>query len=176
MAFLYFLAALLGIIVFAVLVNRLTGTKANYLEALTLEPGERELWRDAAADFATRPRLGQALVMSFPRMHRHTAVWTTQRVVIAQRVLGAGKHLITHQVLFESAPAPPGAAEAATKFGGGFYGRGFETLRAASHSFSRVNAKDCVCLVLSADSSAVSNVLEAYVFSDRLSGLRAALA
>ena len=46
MVFLYFIAALLGIVLFAVVVNRVTGTKATYLDGLALEPGERELWRE----------------------------------------------------------------------------------------------------------------------------------
>lgn len=177
MMFLYFLAALFGIVLVAILVNRATGTKASYIEALVLGTGERELWRDAAADFATLPRFGQAAVMSFPRLRRHVAVWTTQRLIVAQRALGSSKHLITHQILFEALPAADlGAASgAAREFAAGFYGRGFETLLAASHAFARVNDADCVRLVLNGDSSAVSNVIEVYLFSDRLAELRAAL-
>ncbi len=177
MAFLYFLAALLGIVVLAIVVNRLTGTRANYLEALQFEPGEHERWRDAAADFATLPRFGQAAVMSFPRLRRHVAVWTTRRLIVAQRALGSTKHMITHQVVFEASPTPglEPAREAAREFGAGFYGRGFETLLAQSHARARVNDKECLRLVLAADSSAVSNVIEAYLFSDRLAELYAAL-
>ena len=177
MVFLYFLAALLGIVVFAMVVNRLTGTRASYLEALQFEPGEAELWRDAAADFAALPRFGQAARMSFPRLHRQVAVWTTRRLIVAQRALGSSKHMITHQVVFEALPAPAekAARDAAREFGGGFYGRGFETLLAASHSLARVNDRECVRLVLAADSSAASNVIEAYLFSDRLAELRAAI-
>lgn len=177
MAFLYFLAVLLGIVAVAMVVNRVTGTHASYLEALQLEPGERERWRDTAADFATLPRFGQAAVMSFPRRRRHVAVWTTRRLIVAQRALGSAKHLITHQVVFEASAAPEldPARQAAREFGGGFYGRGFETLLAASHARARVNDKECVRLVLTADSSATSNVIEAYLFSDRLAELYAAL-
>ena len=180
MAALYFLLALAGIVVFAIVVNRLTGTKANYLEALRLEAGERELWRDSAADFGTLPRQGQALKMSFPRLRRHTAVWTTRRLIIAQRALGSAQHLITHQIVFRapsnSSDPDAGAQHAASQFAGGFYGRGFETLLAASHSFARVDDKDCLRVVLEPDSSAASNLIEVYLFSDRLAELREALA
>jgi hypothetical protein len=177
MALLYFLAALLGIALLAILVNRATGTKASYIEALQLEPGELQLWRDEAADVATLPRFGQAAVTSFPRLRRHVAVWTTQRLIVAERALGSSRHMVTHQLLFEAVPAPAlaPAREAAGKFAAGFYGRGFETLLVTSHSFSRVDDKDCVRLVLSGDSSAVSNVIEAYLFSDRLAELTDAL-
>ena len=46
------------------IVNRLPGTKAQYLEALPLRADERELWRDTEADFAIVPRQGRAVVMS----------------------------------------------------------------------------------------------------------------
>ena len=55
MSILYFVGALLGIVVLAIAINRLTGTKANYLEKLHLAPGEKELWRDTQADFAPVP-------------------------------------------------------------------------------------------------------------------------
>ena len=62
--------------------------------------------------------------------------------------------------------------EASATLGGGFYGRGFETLFAASDSFACVKERDCVRFVLGADSSAASNFIEAYLFSERLSELR----
>ncbi|MES1176194.1 MAG: hypothetical protein ABUL62_17870 [Myxococcales bacterium] len=175
MVFLYFIAALAGIVVFAIVVNRLTGTKASYLESLALDADERELWRDSEADFATLPRFGQAMAMSFPRLGRHTAVWTDERVIIAQRALGSERHLITHQIFFDGGPAAAAAREAASKFGAGFYGRGFETLLAAKHELTTVNERACVRLVLGADSSAASNLIEVYVFSEHLNALRAAL-
>lgn len=177
MVFLYFVAALGTIVLIAILINRVTGTKASYVEDLVLGPGELELWRDAAADFATLPRFGQAAVMSFPRLRRHVAVWTTRRLIVAQRALGSSKHMITHEVLFETLAAldHAGASAATREFAGGFYGRGFETLLASSHAFSRVNESDCVRLVMNGDSSAVSNLIEAYLFSDRLAELRSAL-
>ena len=134
MALVYFLVVLLGIFGFALLVNFITGTKATYLKDVRWAPGELELWRDTSADFARRPRYGQAVVTSFPRLRRHTIVWTNRRVVVTQRVLFGSKHMLTHQVFFEGAgnAANPGDVEAASDFSGGFYGRGFETIAATA--------------------------------------------
>jgi hypothetical protein len=174
MAFVYFLAALVGLVLFAVVVNRLTGTKATYIEDFQLAPGERELWRDARADFARRPRLGQAVVMSYPRLRRHTVLWTNRRVVISQRVLLGKKHMLTHQIVFEPA-ASADASKAASQFAGGFYGRGFETITALGHSFTQVNDKACVRITPTETSASALNLAEAYLFSDRLTELERAL-
>lgn len=174
MAFVYFLAALVGIVVFALVINRLTGTKASYLETLQLEPAERELWRDARADFATLPRLGQALVTSYPRRGRHTVVWTDRRVIVAQQVLFSKRRMLTHQIVLDAATSPD-ARKAATQFGGGFYGRGFATIEAAARSFVAVNKRDCLKILPTESSAAALNLAEAYIFSDRLAELRAAV-
>src|SRR3954471_15383721 len=102
MALLYFLGALVAIVLVATVVNRVTGTKAVYLETLELTPGERELWRDERADFATLPRLGQAAVMSYPRLRRHTVLWTNRRVLVAQKPLFSSRRMLTHQLLVQS--------------------------------------------------------------------------
>jgi hypothetical protein len=169
MTFLLFLAALLGIVVFAVIVNAITGTKASYLETLRLEPGETELWRDTGADFATRPRTGQALVMTYARLRKHTVVWTERRAIVARKTLFSNRRMITHQIVFDAASAPAGPeTQAATEFSGGFYGRGFVTLLAAGRVFGQVNQSDCVRIRPSEASGAASNVEEAYVFTDLL--------
>jgi len=178
MAIVYFLGALLAIVAFAVVVNRLTGTKAHYVETFQLDPGEQEQWRDTSADFATRPELGQALVTSFPRLRRHTIVWTNQRVLVAQKVLFSSRRMLTHQIFFErggeGAAAP--AKAAAERFAGGFYGRGFQTIQARDHSFGEVGGKACVVIKPSDASAAASNLAEAYLFSDHLAELRRRLA
>jgi hypothetical protein len=178
MAFVYFLGALLAIVGVAMLVNRLTGTKAQYLENFQLEAGERELWRDTGADFATRPELGQALVMSYPRLRRHTIVWTSQRVLVAQKVLFSSKRMLTHQIFFvgQVGDASPAAAAAAQRFAGGFYGSGFQTIQARERSFGEVAGKACVIVKPSDASAGASNLAEAYVFSDQLAELRHRLA
>lgn len=177
MPFLIFFAALAAIVVLALVVNRVTGTRAHLLDALRLEPGEKELWRDSEADFATRPRFGGAVVMSFARMRRHTVVWTDRRVIVAQKVLLSSKRMITHQIVF---PHDTGSTEtdssvAARTFGGGFYGRGFITIALSTKSFGRVNDKDCVRVAPTQESGAMSNVEEALIFTDRLAELQRSL-
>jgi hypothetical protein len=145
------------------------------LEALELAPGERELWRDEAADFATLPRLGQAAVMSYPRLRRHTVVWTNRRVVVAQKVLFSSKRMLTHQLIFDQ-PQTAGVShderEAAAAFAGGFYGRGFTTLICSTKALGVVNGKECVRLEPRPDAAASLNLVEVYVFSDRVAELR----
>lgn len=178
MAFVYFLGALLTIVAVAVVVNRLTGTTAHYLETFQLEPGELEQWRDAGADFAIRPELGQALVMSFPRLRRHTIVWTNQRVLVAQKALFSSRRMLTHQLVFERAggDAAASAKSAAERFAGGFYGRGFQSIQARDHSFGEVGGNPCVIIKPTDASAAASNLAEMYLFSDRLAELTRALA
>jgi hypothetical protein len=173
MTFLIFVGALLAIVVFAVIVNRLTGTKAAYLDTLQFEPGEKEIWRDAEADFATVPRVGRSAVMSFVRIRRHTAVWTDRRIIVAQQTLGSPKHMITHQIYFVPEAGASGelAGEAAGEAFGGFYGRGFITIAAVKNSFSQVNGKDCVRIAPAADCGARLNLDEALIFTDRLQEL-----
>ncbi|HEY6559293.1 MAG TPA: hypothetical protein VI072_18540 [Polyangiaceae bacterium] len=91
MAFLLFLGALLAIVVFALVVNRLTGTKASYLDELKLEAGESELWRDTQADFAWVPRTGRALVTSYARMRRHSVVWTMMNFQVLVGCVGRSR-------------------------------------------------------------------------------------
>lgn len=178
MAVVYFLVVLLGIFGFALLVNLITGTKATYLKDVRWAPGELELWRDTGADFARRPRFGAAVVTSYPRMRRHTIVWTNRRVVVTQRVLFGKKDMLTHQVFFEGAgnATNADAAEAASDFSGGFYGRGFETIAATGYSFTSVNDRPCASIQPSAASVDSLNLAEAYIFSDRLAELERAVA
>jgi hypothetical protein len=168
-AFVWFVGALIAIVVFAIAANRLTGTKAQYLDSLQLEAGEAELWRDAEADFATVPRTGRAAVMSYPRLRRHTVLWTDRRIVISQKPLGSSKHMITHQIYFVPDVGAQAAAGAAF---GGFYGRGFETIVGAARSFDQVNGKDCARIKPTAACGAKLNLDEALIFTDRLAELQ----
>lgn len=178
MSFLIFVAALLAIVLLAMAVNRATGTKTQLLQALQLEPGETELWRDSKADFATRPRQGGAAVQSFARMRRHTVIWTDRRILVAQRLLFSKAHLITHQIVWvhDADSAETEAAKAARSTAGGFYGRGFVTIAASTHSFGQVNHKDCITIKPTEQSGSLLNVDEALVFTDRMAELQRSLA
>jgi hypothetical protein len=177
MSIVWFFGALLGLLLVAVLINRLTGTRAVYLETLALERGEQRVWQDMRADFAPRPRFGRAVSPSFPRYRRHAILWTDRRIIVAPKVLFSSRHMVSHQILFTNGASPPGAAanEAAGEFFGGFYGRGFMTLLALSRSFDHVNGKDCVRIQPTEDSANALNVKDALIFSDDLDELRRSL-
>ena len=177
MTFLLFVAALCAIALFGLIVNRLTGTRAQYLETLALEADEQELWRDAKADFSRVPRTGGALVRSHPRSRRHALVWTNRRLIVAQRALFSRKRLITHQIYFErEGDAESEYARRVTReIFGGFYGRGFETILGTSKAFVEIDGRPCLRILPSQESAVALNVSELLIFSDRLSELRAAL-
>lgn len=177
MSVVWFFAALLGMVLVAVVINRLTGTRAIYLETLALETGETRIWEDWRADFAQRTRRGSAVATSFPRFRRHAIVWTDRRVIVAPKVLFSSKHMVSHQIVFTNGESPPGAAanEAAGEFFGGFYGRGFMTVLAVSRSFEQVGGKDCVRIQPTEDSASALNMRDALIFSDSLGELRQSL-
>lgn len=115
-ALLAFIGALAAIVVGAVVVNRVRGVRAQYLDAWTPDPGEERLLEDPGADFSLIPRLGQARVMTFARRRRTHAVLTATRLVIAQRALMSRRYMITHVLLLHAGSGDAGAeaeAEAA---------------------------------------------------------------
>ncbi len=176
MSFLLFVVAILGIVVFAVIVNRLTGTRYLYLHELQFAPGEKELWRDAAADFYPVQRLGRAMFMSYSRLKRHTVVWTDRRIVVAQKILFSPKRAVTHQVYFASGVAGIDENKAASELFGGFYGRGFHTIIAETHACGVVNDKACVRIRPTESCGAAQNIDELLVFSDHTAELERSLA
>jgi hypothetical protein len=171
---LYFAGALLGIALLAIAINRLTGTTASYLESLQLAPDEKELWRDTAADFAIVPRVVRPHFISYPRLRRHTIVWTSRRVVISQRALFSRRSIVTHQLYFADQAGPQASAAASGAFGG-FFGRGFETILAARRSFGTVNGKACIRIEPAEASRSRLNLDEVLIFSDRLGDLEQSL-
>jgi hypothetical protein len=171
---LYFVVALIAIVVFAVTLNRFTGTQPNDLENLQLAPGEKELWRDAQADFGLVPRVARSAVISFPRLRRHTIVWTNRRVVISQKALFSRHRMITHQIYFADQAGSQASAAAASTFGG-FFGRGYETVIAARRSSGTADGKPCVRIEPAEESRARLNLEEILIFTDRLPDLEQTL-
>lgn len=108
-AFLAFLGSLAAIVVVAVVVNRVRGARAHHLDAWTPGPDERTLAEDGEADFAVVPRLGQARVMTFPRLRRTHAVMTSARIVVATRALASRRYMITHVVHLDGGSGEPPA-------------------------------------------------------------------
>jgi hypothetical protein len=108
-ALLAFAGALAAIVIGAVVVNRVRGVRAHYLDAWSPEPGEERLLEDPRADFYVVPRLGQAKVMSFARRRRTHVVLTGARLVIAQKAAMSRRYMITHVLMLHD----DGGAEAA---------------------------------------------------------------
>jgi hypothetical protein len=127
-ALIAFVAALAAIVVGAVVVNKVRGGTAHYLESWTPEPGERTLADDPAADFAVVGRTGQAKVMTFPRLRRTHAVMTDARIVIAVRALASRRHMITYVILLVGDDLP--ADDDLRGLGGGLTTSGYITIAA----------------------------------------------
>jgi hypothetical protein len=115
-----FLAAMAGLVGLAVVVNKVTGTKQQFLEDLVLAPGERELWRGDGCD-AYVVAGPQPLVQSFARLGRHRIILTTERLLWGQPALFGKKHVLERAVLFRR-EGPGGAG--LERLDGGFYGSG----------------------------------------------------
>jgi hypothetical protein len=136
-AFLAFLGALVAIVVVAIVVNRVRGATAHYLDAWTPEPGEDRLVEDPAADFAVVGTMGQAKKMSFARLRRTHAVMTSTRIVIATRALASRRYMITHMVHLAGDESPP---EELGKLDGGLTTTGYVVI--AAHPSGMTLEKD----------------------------------
>lgn len=122
-----FLGALAAMAVGAIVVNRIRGVRAHYLDAWTPAPGERRVLEDPAADFYVIPRLGQAKIMTFARRGRTHAVLTDRRIVIGTRVLLKKRWMITHMVHLAGAGTGP---EELAHLTGGQFSTGFSAYSA----------------------------------------------
>lgn len=127
-ALLVFIGALVVMVAGAIVVNRVRGVSAHYLDAWSPEPGEERLLEDAGADFYVVPRLGQAKVMTFARMRRTHAVLTGTRLVIAQKAAMSRRYMITHMLVLHG----DGGAEAAEldRMTGGQFTKGYVVMAA----------------------------------------------
>jgi len=112
--------ALLAIVGFALVVNKLTGTRTQFLDAVVLAPGEQELWRCTGADAYVLAG-PQPLVRSFTRLGRHEFVLTTQRLLWGQPALFRKRVIWQYAVLFTRAAT---GAAGLDRVDGGFWGSG----------------------------------------------------
>ncbi len=122
-ALLFFLAACAGIVLVAWIVGKVNGSRAWMLEDWKFSDGETIIWRDDAADVGMIPIAGQAAVMRPVRVHRWCVVVTDRRIIMGNKTLRSGKHVVKY-VLY------PGAAPGADskRLDGGLFKTGFETL------------------------------------------------
>ena len=119
---LIFVGALAAMWLLAVIINKISGAKAHYMDQLVLMPGEIKITEDREADFHVITSLGKAAYMSFARPRRTHVVLTDCRMVIASKVLFGGRYMITHMLYFTRDKAP---AVELDKVSGGLYSRGY---------------------------------------------------
>ncbi|MFN8224623.1 MAG: hypothetical protein U0R50_15400 [Gaiellales bacterium] len=127
LSLLIFLGALVAIAAVAIIVNRVKGVRAQYLEAWSPAPGERRVFDDPTADFYVIPSMGQAKVMSFARRRRTHAVLTDARLLIGTKPLMSRRHMITHVVQLADNDE---AQDELDRLTGGQFTKGFVTYAA----------------------------------------------
>ena len=125
---LVFAGALAALVALAMAVNRLRGVKASYVDTFALEGGERVLLEDREADFHPVAKLGRAAVMSFARLKRAHAVLTNRRLIIGQKTLWGGRHMVTHVLYLHAPQLRPAELDA---LHGGLFSLGYQVLMVA---------------------------------------------
>jgi hypothetical protein len=168
LAVLAFIGALAAIVLAGIVVSRVRGGRAHYLDAWTPGPGERRLLEDAGADFYVVPRLGQAKVMTFARRRRSHAVLTDGRLVIATRALMSRRYMITHMVHLDRDADPPAALG---QLSGGLYTTGYIVMsaRPADMTVEDDRGKPYLRIVPEATASA-TNVEHCRLYTDNAAG------
>lgn len=169
-ALLAFAGALVAIAVLAIVVNRVRGGRAHYLDAWAPEAGERVLLEDRAADFYVVPRLGQARKMSFARLHRTHAVLTDTRIVIATRALLSRRYMITHMVHLGGDPAP---AELG-RMSGGLYSTGYAVVSARPSEMTLEDGAKPYLRIVPEQTASGAMIEHCRLYSDDAAGFLAA--
>lgn len=168
---LLFLILMTALVVVAIVVNKLTGTKAQDLEALALLPGERILWQEEKIDAFVLAGV-QPLFQSFGRLGRDKAVLTNLRLVWGRIPLGGGGHMIQNAVVFSR--NVPGAS-GVDRLDAGFFGGGYSTHLADPASFE-FRAEDQSLNIVPAPTAGSTNIRSFKLFVRTGPALQAALA
>ena len=164
-ALLIFVGALVVIVGGAIVVNRVRGVRAHYIEDWSPEPGEERLLDDPRADFYVVPRLGQAKVMTFARLRRTHAVLTDTRLVIAQKAAMSRRHMITHMLLLHG----DGGAEAAelARMTGGQFTKGYIVMSARQeHMTVEADGEKRYLRIVPEPTASATNVEHCRLYSD----------
>lgn len=101
MTVLIFVAALLGLLSFAVIINRVRGIRANYLDDWEPDEGEQVLFQDMHADTYIISA-NRARYVSYARPRRGAVIVTNVRILAGARTL-FGKKRILQYVLYSGA-------------------------------------------------------------------------
>lgn len=137
MPLLWFLGFLAGLVLVGLLVKRITGAKTYLVETFPLEPGERVLWQDSAADAYTIP-IRQAAYVSHRRAQRGMVKITNLRIICGTKGLFGSEHIVQH-VLYPGDRALP---DQARKLGGGLLTVGYQALVFERASFTAHEADE----------------------------------
>jgi hypothetical protein len=133
MSLLIFFGIIIGFVLGAMLINKIKGVKAHYLDAFHPEAGEAEKLRETGTDFYVVSVLGQARVMSFARLRRGEVLVTNKRIVVGQKVLLGKRYMITHEILLDTAGDEGSQLD---KLTGGLYAKGYVSYLAQRQNVS----------------------------------------
>ena len=118
MSFVIFLGALAAIVLVAVVVSRIIGARAQYLDAWKPEEGEHIRFEDRRATIDVDPQVGRG-----ERYVRSFVVVTDRRIVAGSRALFGKRLMILFMMYVGRAPG-----EEADSLHGGLLTRGYRTL------------------------------------------------
>ena len=162
---LFFFAFLAGMVLIAWIVSKLTGSHVYYLADWKYDADETILWRDDEADAVTLAKTGQALFMTFPRLHRSNVVVTNKRIIVAK------KAAFTKRPLVMSVMWPhPSADGQSDKLGGGVLTVGYETFAYVADSLELTTNRSkhpCIELKPMDGQASSTNISRFLIFTDK---------
>lgn len=162
--FLIFLIAIAAIILGAIVINKIKGVKAQYLDAFAADAGEEVLHHELGADFHMVTKLGRAQVMSFARLRRTEALVTNRRIVIGQKVLFGKRHMITHMIWLDAAANVQAELD---KMTGGQYSQGYMNYLVKRASASReIDGKKPYVKLIPESTASATNIEHLRLYAD----------
>jgi hypothetical protein len=152
-------------VLFGFIVSRITGARAQFMETLALESGERVLWEDLTADAYPIPTR-RALYTTYRRSRRGAVRVTNLRIICGSKSLFGEKHMVLH-VLYPSDRAHPKEADA---IGGGLLTRGYQAFVFQRVTAQVHTAENAPYVELTLDPALASSMnLQSYrIYSDRV--------
>lgn len=166
-------AAFLLVVSVGILVSRRRGARMHYLDAWATDPGEERRLEDPAADFYVVPRLGQAMIMTFARRHRTTAVVTDRRLIVATRVAFSKRYGITHVVHLGASGHADGTLDQLT---GGLFSVGYTALAASAEGITaELDDKRPYVRIVPDPTPSATNIEHLRLYTDDATAMCAAL-
>lgn len=173
MNLLIFFGVIAGFILGAMLINKIKGVKAHYLDEFQAEAGEEITLREPGADFHMVTVLGRAHVMSFARLRRAELLVTNKRIVVGQKVFLGKRLMITHMIWLDSAG---GDSAEADKLTGGLYAKGYVNYLAQRRSVtSEMDGKKPFVKLIPDSTGSATNIEHLRLYVDAPEKLLAAI-